>query len=145
MSERLLLAAALVVVALAVAWFLERRRQALGPEAPTQPSGFVLPAQLDRADFTSPDKPKLVVVFTSATCTTCAEAVAKARVLESPSVAYDEVPWQSRKDLHDRYGIEVVPATLVADADGVVTATFIGRPPATDLWSALSDEEPPGP
>lgn len=145
MTQRVLLAAALVAVALAVAWYLERRRRIAGPEAPTQPTGFVLPGQLDRADFASPDKPRLVVVFTSSTCDNCAEAVAKARVLESTTVAYEEVPWQTRKDLHDRYGIEVVPATLVADEQGVVTATFVGRPPATDLWAALSGEEPPGP
>jgi hypothetical protein len=135
-TERLLLAAALVAVALVVAWWLERRRAL--PDAPTQPRNFTLPAQLDRADFADPAKEKLVVVFTSATCDSCAETVAKAQAVESPTVAYDEIPWQTRKDLHDRYGIEVVPATLVADGDGVVTATFIGRPPATDLWSAVA-------
>lgn len=136
--ERLLIAAALVVVAVAVAWMIERRRTAAHGDAPTQPRDFALPVQLDRRDFVDPEKPKLVVVFTSATCDSCAETVAKARPLESPNVAYDEVPWQTRRDLHDRYGIEVVPATLVADADGVVTATFVGRPPAAELWAAAA-------
>jgi hypothetical protein len=135
--ERLLLAAVLLTAAVAVAWFLERRRKAGGYEAPTQPTGFTLPGQLDRSDFRLPDSPTLVVVFTSATCDSCAETVMKAKALEGPSVAYEEVPWQTRRDLHDRYGIEVVPATLIADAQGVVTASFIGRPPATDLWNAL--------
>ena len=94
--------------------------------------------QLDRRDFAGPDKPKLVVVFTSATCDSCAETVTKARPLESDNVAYEEVPWQARRALHDRYAIAVVPATLVADSDGVVTASFIGRPPAAELWAAVA-------
>ena len=136
--ERLLIAAVLVALAVLVAWLLERRRAGQF-DAPTQPRNFTLPVQLDRNDFASPEKPKLVVVFTSATCDNCAETVAKARPLESENVAYDEVPWQTRRDLHDRYAIEVVPATLVADAQGVVTATFIGRPPASELWAAAQD------
>lgn len=138
--ERVIVVAALVLVAVAVAWVIERRRAAQHGDAPTQPRNFSLPVQLDRRDFASPDKPKLVVVFTSATCDTCAETVTKARPLEGPTVAYDEVPWQTRRDLHDRYRIEVVPATLVADADGVVTANFIGRPPAAELWAAAAGE-----
>lgn len=138
--NRIALAAVLVVLAVAIAWFLERRRAAMHGDAPTQPRNFSLPVQLDRRDFASPDKPKLVVVFTSATCDSCAETVAKARPLESDNVAYDEVPWQTRRDLHDRYAIEVVPATLVANADGVVTANFIGRPPVAELWAAAAAE-----
>jgi hypothetical protein len=84
------------------------------------------------------DRQLLVVVFTSATCDTCAAATAKARVVESADVAYDEVPWQTRRDLHDRYAIDVVPATLVADASGVVRSSFIGNPSATDLWAAVA-------
>ena len=136
--ERLLVAAVLVALAVLVAWLLERRRAAGHVDAPTQPRNFTLPVQLDRNDFAAPHKPKLVVVFTSSTCDNCAETVAKARPLESDNVAYDEVPWQTRRDLHDRYAIEVVPATLVADAQGVVTATFIGRPPAAELWAAAA-------
>ena len=138
--ERVLVAIVLVVLAVAVAWVIERRRAAAHGDAPTQPRNFTLPVQLDRRDFASPDKTKLVVVFTSATCDSCAETVAKARPLESGNVAYDEVPWQTRRDLHDRYAIDVVPATLVADAQGVVTASFIGRPPAAELWAAAAAE-----
>ena len=58
----MLLAAVVVVVSVVVAVVLERRR----PEAPTQ-SSWAVPAQVDRADFTRPDAPWLVAVFTSAT------------------------------------------------------------------------------
>ncbi len=131
---RALLACGLIVVAIVVARVLERRR----PAAPTQPENRELPAQLDRADFAGGDKAVLVVVFSSATCDTCAAAISKAKVVESAEVAYDEVPWQSRRDLHDRYAIDVVPATLVADDQGVVRSSFIGNPSATDLWAAVA-------
>jgi len=131
--DRLLLAAALVAASAAVAAGLRRRR----PAPPTQPRREV-PAQLDRADFERPEAPWLVVVFTSATCASCVEAVAKAAVLASPQVACQDVAWQDRRDLHDRYGVEVVPLTVVADAEGVVRASFVGRATATDLWAALA-------
>lgn len=141
--ERLAVAVVLVVVAVVVARLLERRR----PAPPTQPgprAGWVPPAQLDRADFAGADRPWLVVVFTSATCRSCAAATAKARVLESPQVAYQDVAWQERKDLHGRYGVEVVPLTVLAGADGVVRASFVGEPTATDLWAALAEARHPG-
>lgn len=139
--ERFLLAAVLVAVAVAVAVVLERRR---APDAPTQNGTFPVPLQLDRDDFEARDKPWLVVVFTSETCDSCARATAKAAVLESGDVGYQEVPWQTRKDLHDRYGVEVVPMILVADADGVVRKSFVGVPTATDLWAAMADAREPG-
>ena len=142
--ERLAVAAVLIVVAVVVARLLERRR----PAAPTQGggvrAGWVPPAQLDRADFAGGDRPWLVAVFTSATCESCKATTAKARVLESPQVAFQDVPWQDRKDLHDRYRVEVVPLTLLVDPDGVVQASFVGEPSATDLWAALAEARDPG-
>ena len=68
-----------VVVALVVAEVVRRRR----PDAPTQPPAvYEAPAQLDRSDFPGGDRPWLVAVFTSATCSTCAAAIARASVLE---------------------------------------------------------------
>ena len=141
--ERLAVAAVLIVVAVVVARLLERRR----PAPPTQSgvrAGWTPPAQLDRSDFAGGDRPWLVAVFTSATCESCKATTAKASVLESPQVAYQDIPWQDRKDLHDRYGIEVVPLTLLVDPDGVVQASFVGEPTATDLWAALAEARAPG-
>ena len=141
--ERLLVAAVLVVLAVVVARLLERRR----PAAPTQSglrAGWVPPAQLDRDDFAAPDRPWLVAVFTSATCASCLATTAKARVLESPLVAFQDIPWQERKDLHERYGVEVAPLTLLVDHDGVVRASLVGEPTATDLWAALAEARDPG-
>ena len=131
--DRLLIAGAIVVVALVVALIARRRR----PDAPTQPAGQV-PTQLDRHDFERPDAPWLVAVFTSATCDTCAEVVAKAAVLASEEVAVTDVEWQSRRSVHDRYRIDRVPLLVIADRDGVVRASFAGPVTATDLWAAVA-------
>lgn len=133
--ERLLLAAVLVAVAAAAAFVL-RRRAVTAP--PTQ-AKWAVPAQLDRDDFAARDLDWLVVVFTSATCDTCIEAVAKARVLASPQVGVQDVAYQDRKDLHSRYGVEAVPTIVIAGADGIVQASFVGTPSATDLWAALAE------
>ena len=69
---------------------------AAGPTRRRSPAGRV-PTQLDRADFDRPDAPWLVAVFTSATCDTCADVVAKAEVLASDDVAVDHVEWQTRR------------------------------------------------
>jgi hypothetical protein len=137
--ERLLIAGVLVAVAVVVALVLERRR----PDAPTTPR-WAVPSQLDRADFAGPSTPWLVAVFTSATCDACAGTAAKARVLASESVAVDEVEVGLRQDVHRRYGIDAVPLVVVADAEGVVRASFVGPPTATDLWATVAELRTPG-
>lgn len=133
--ERLLLATVLVAVAAGMAYFLRGRT---GTEAPTQ-AKWAVPTQLDRDDFAARDLDWIVVVFTSATCDSCMEAVAKARVLGSPQVGFQEVAYQDDKDLHARYGVEAVPTIVMADAEGVVQGSFVGVPSATDLWAALAE------
>ena len=108
--ERAVVAVVLVAMAAVVAMVLGRRR----PDAPTQPTWSV-PDQLDRADFARPDAPWLVVVFSSTTCLSCADAVEKARVLAAAEVVVQEVEVAARPGLHRRYGIEAVPVTIVAD------------------------------
>ena len=132
--ERLVVAAVLVALAVVVAVVLDRRR----PDAPTQ-ARWAVPTQLDRADFAGADVPWLVAVFTSATCDSCAGVVARALPLESSEVAVQEVEVTSAPDLHRRYGIDAVPCLVVADAEGVVRASFVGPPTATDLWAAVAD------
>ena len=132
--ERALVAAALIVVAVAVAYVLQRRR----PDPPSQPR-WPVPTQLDRADFDGDAGQWLVAVFSSATCDTCAKAIRDARVLESEHVVVQEVEVGERRDLHRRYGIEAVPTIVVADPEGVVRASFVGPPAATDLWAAVAE------
>lgn len=106
-------------------------------DAPTQ-SAYAVPTQLDRADFSQPSSPWLVVVFTSATCRTCADLEAKARVLESRSVAIHIAEFSAQRALHKRYNIEAVPTLLLANSNGVVRQSFVGPVTATDLWAALA-------
>lgn len=137
--DRFLIAAAVVAVAGVVALALQRTR----PDPPTQ-EGWSVPSQLDRADFVRPDAPWLVAVFTSATCDSCALTWDKARHLTSDAVAVQEVEATTGRDLHQRYGIDAVPTVVVADADGVVRASFLGPPTATDLWAAVVELREPG-
>jgi hypothetical protein len=137
--ERVLLALALIAAATAGSVLLNRRRR---PQPPTQ-ARWAVPTQLDRADFDG-TRPWLVAVFTSTTCESCERATAKAAVLASDAVAYQEVPFQERKDLHQRYGVDAVPTIVVADEEGVVRASFVGVPTATDLWAAVAEARQPG-
>ena len=139
--DRLLLVAALVAGAGIVALLLSRRQR---PDAPTQPRSWSVPAQLDRSDFRDPDTPWLVVVFSSATCDACAGTHAKAAALESDAVVVEDVTFQERRDLHERYHVDAVPLVLVAGPDGLVQASFVGEPTATDLWATLAELREPG-
>src|SRR5687768_731256 len=103
-----------------------------------------MPTQLDRDDFGGRDHPWLVAAFTSATCESCSRATEKAAVLSSTAVVYEEAPYQTRKDLHQRYSIDAVPCIVVADEEGVVRAGFVGVPTATDLWAAVAEARSPG-
>jgi hypothetical protein len=132
---------ALVLLALAAAALIQRRRPS---RAPTQPAHWEVPAQLDRRDFARPDADWLVAVFTSASCATCAGVAAKARVLDCAAVAMEEVEVGARPEIHRRYHIEAVPLTVVADGEGVVRAAFAGPVTATDLWAAVAEVRQPG-
>lgn len=138
--ERLLIAGVVVAVAVVIALLVDRRR----PDAPTSPR-WAVPTQLDRADFARPEAPWLVAVFTSSTCDACADTAAKAAVLAGDEVVVDEVEAVARRDVHRRYAIDAVPLVAVADAEGVVRASFVGPPTATDLWAAVAELREPGP
>jgi hypothetical protein len=136
--ERLLLAVAVVAVAALAAEVVRRRRRT---DPPTQPR-YELPSQLDRGDFAGDGW--LVAVFTSETCSTCADVVRKARVLGCDDVEVAVVPFQTGRALHERYRIDAVPCLVVADAEGVVHRGFLGPVTATDLWAAVADAREPG-
>jgi hypothetical protein len=141
MIPRLLIAVALIAVAAGVAAVLRRRQVA---DAPSQPRSWTVPAQVDRSDFVRPDAPWLVVSFTSATCSTCAQIVAKVAVLASNDVAIDDAEYTARTETHRKYNIDAVPAVLIVDAGGVVHRSFIGPVSATDLWAAVAEARDPG-
>jgi hypothetical protein len=138
--ERIALVLALVALAIVVATVVDRRRR---PPLPTNVS-HTLPDRLDRHDFVRSDAPWLVAVFTSATCSTCAGVTSKAEMLASDDVAVQEVEVGAARPLHDRYRITAVPAVVIADANGVVRATFLGPVTATDLWATVAELRQPG-
>ena len=136
--ERLVLALAVVAIAAIVGEVVRRRREV---DPPTQPH-YEAPSQLDRSDFDGDGW--LVAVFTSDTCSTCADVVRKAEVVRSEEVSVQTVSYQSGKDLHDRYAIDAVPCLVIADATGVVHRAFLGPVTATDLWAAIANAREPG-
>ncbi len=138
--ERVVIALALAGIALVVAAVVQRRQR---PDAPVR-TGYAVPGQLDRADFARPELGWLVVVFTSATCDACRGVWERAQHLESEAVAVQEVEHVADRVLHDRYGIEAVPTTLIVDAAGVVQRSFLGPVTATDLWAAVAAAREPG-
>jgi hypothetical protein len=141
--ERLAVAVALVAVVAAVALVVSRRR---GPDAPSQPKRWPVPAQLDRDDFGGRTTPWLAALFTSATCQSCARLEAIVAPLASSHVAVAVLPWQEHKALHDRYGIEAVPCFVLADEEGVVRYSVVGSDvTATDLWAGVAEARTPNP
>lgn len=132
--SRVVIAVALVGIAILIALVIDKRR----PAPPTQPT-WAVPSQVDRDDFEGRDKPWLLVVFTSATCSTCAGVWARVRPLENDQVAVQEVEAVLGKDLHQRYGVDAVPMLLVVDRDGVVRGSLVGPASAEEIWSAVSD------
>ena len=130
---RFVIVGVVVVIAL-LANLWQRKRQV---DAPTQGASEV-PSQIDRADFTRSDAPWIVLAFTSATCQTCSDIERKVRVLETNSVAIQILEYTAERELHERYKIDAVPTVLMADANGVVQANFLGPVSATDLWAALA-------
>lgn len=138
--DRLLVALVIVVVVTVFAVVSKRRRV---PDAPTQ-RRFAVPDQLDRSDFPRPEAPWLVVVFSSATCEVCRSVVAKSKVLESADVAVVELEYAAERSIHERYSIDAVPTTVIADASGVVVSSFLGPVTATDLWAAVAEARDPG-
>jgi thioredoxin-related protein len=136
---RFVIVGLVVVVSVAVSLQMRRRK----PQAPTQPK-LNVPVQVDRADFTNPEVPWLVAVFSSASCATCADVVAKAMALASREVSVMDVEYTAHRDLHKRYDIDAVPTVIIADSSGVVQGSFLGPVTATDLWAAVADCRQPG-
>ena len=126
--------AALILVMAATLGVVVRKRK---PDAPSQTSNLI-PQQLNRKDFVSPEKPWLLVVFTSSTCDACQDVATKALVLTSQDVAVQIIDYLEMRNLHKQYAIDSVPTTVIADNLGVVQYGVLGPITATDLWAAMA-------
>lgn len=118
---RLVVLVVLTLVAVGVAYLLQRRR----PEPPSAPS-YRAPTQVDRDDFHAPPTDTLIAVFASKTCDTCPIAWEIAEALQRPGVTAERIDVQVDPDRHKRYKIDGVPTTLLVDPDGVVRKSFFG-------------------
>lgn len=134
--ERLIIAVVVIAAASVTALIVQRRR----PDAPTT-GGYEVPTQLDRADFAAPATRWLIAVFTSATCQSCAAVWRAVEDLRSDDVTVQDVEVAADADLHDRYAIEAVPCTVIADAEGVVRASFLGPITRREVATALDQLE----
>ena len=132
--ERLIIALILLAVAVAVAYTLNRRR----PDPPTQGRQGSIPEQLDRNDFDDTDVPWLLVVFTAPACDACDEMRTKVATVEGDDVAVRIVNRDEHPTLHERYGIDTVPTTVVVDNQGVTRLGILGPPRTGELWDALA-------
>lgn len=130
----------LVAAAIGVSAVLSRR----SAQAPVSSGAHQAPVQLNRDDFEGADREWLVVIFTSATCNSCAETVARASILAGDAVAVAEVEVTAHPELHSRYEIDAVPIVVIANGDGVVEKSFIGPVSATHLWGAVAELREPG-
>jgi hypothetical protein len=128
--ERLLLAVLLTAVVAALALALRRARPPRSVTVATGPEGWALPQVIDRADLGSPDAATVIVVFTAATCHTCARVWEQVRALPRPGVVAREIEYGSARAFHEKYGIQGVPATAFVDAQGGVQTWLLG--PVTD-------------
>lgn len=126
--------AALILVMAATLGVVVRKRK---PDAPSQTLNLI-PQQLNRKDFLSPEKPWLLVVFTSSTCDACQDVATKAKVLTSHDVAVQIIDYLEMRNLHRQYAIDSVPTTVIADNLGVVQYGVLGPITATDLWAAMA-------
>ncbi len=108
------------------------------PDAPSTPQ-FAAPQQLDRADFDQPELPWLLALFSSDTCLSCHDARAVLADVTFASVAVQDLPVESTKAVHDRYGVDAVPIVALADDDGVVRWSWLGAPPPEAVRDALVD------
>lgn len=99
-----------------------------------------IPSTLDRAAFVRAGldvsgKPWLVAVLTDGNCRTCGSALDRLSPVAGPTVAVVEVDADHHTELHDAYGVDAVPLTLVADGEGAVQAWILGPPTAGDIAS----------
>ncbi|MCY4630152.1 MAG: hypothetical protein OXE75_04605 [bacterium] len=130
------LALILGAVACLVALVASRRRGRwrgvlAAPDVPT----MLDRAAFDRAGVGASAKPWLVAVLTDSTCGTCSSTLERLEPLAGPTVEIVEVDATRHRGLHDSYGVDAVPFTLVADTDGAVQAWILGPPTAGDIAS----------
>ncbi|MXW42758.1 MAG: hypothetical protein F4138_01965 [Acidimicrobiia bacterium] len=162
--SRTLISAAVILVALSLAWLYQRSRpskvaqtQARHSHTPhhihhhiphhavpsyTAPS-YTVPTHLERWDFAHPNSEWLIAIFTSKTCSTCAAVTQAAQSLTSEKLtthklAIQEVEYRRHRKLHSRYGISAVPLAVLVNNVGTVVASLAGPTTAEELAEVIN-------
>jgi len=133
MAARIALGLALLVLVAVIAVIVERRRTGRAVV-----SGYNVPEQVDRSDFGAPQADWLVVLFSNEGCDSCETMRERVTALGADDVAVYEVGYTAAQSVHERYGVEAVPTTVVIDGDGVVRASWIGAADADELAAAIT-------
>lgn len=137
---QVVIAVAVILGGIAVALLIRRRDS----RQPASGANWSVPVQLHRSDFERPDAPRLIVVFSSATCDACAATMKRIEPFADAETVVQDVSYQANRKLHDRYGIDAVPTVVVSDAEGVVVRSFVGPPSDADLVELLTPNDVPG-
>lgn len=132
--ERLVIAGVLVVLAVGVALVLERRRA----HTPFSVRRGAVPTRVRPSDVGLGDGPA-IIVFTEATCHSCQAAIGLVRGPAGADVAVAEVEYGQRRSVHEQFGIDTVPTTVVVHPDGVVAAGWTGKVDPGELTLALAE------
>jgi hypothetical protein len=138
---QVVIAAVLIVVAVVIAAVLRRGRV---EDAPTQVDWRVPQQPRPPAVSPGPTRRGWSAVFSSASCDSWRRRRPQGRGVDCADVAVDVAEVAARPDVHRQYHIDAVPLVVVADADGVVRAGFLGPVTATDLWAAVAEARAPG-
>lgn len=129
---RLGLLAGLTILAVGVAFLLQRRR----PEPPSSPSYRSI-AEVDRSEFVRPDARLLVAMFGSTSCNTCPQVWETISKIDQSDIASERIDVQTDPERHRRYRIDGVPTTIVASSDGTVRKTMFGPITSAELNALL--------
>jgi thioredoxin-like negative regulator of GroEL len=117
--SRLLVVVAVVALAAGAAWIIGRVRR------PPHP-GIVVGEEGSRPG---------VVVFTSTTCATCKETIAR---LEQMRIPFREITSELEPQRFEDWGVVAVPVTVVIDAQGRAVDVFTGVPRTRSVSRSLS-------
>ncbi len=141
--DRLALALAILVAAVAIAAIARRRsgaRLARSPDA-LAGRGHVPSAvdvrQLINHGLSPPEGASaFIVVFTEETCRTCAAALRSANGPSGGGLPVIEIEYSAQRELQESLDIDTVPTTVVVASDGAVLAGWSGKIDEAELGEA---------
>jgi len=126
-----------VIIAVAVSTLANRSTTSTNAELEHH-----IPDQIDGADFCRTLGSRMLVVFSSSKCNTCALVIEAVSRIDKPSLVVVVADIETKPDLHAKYNIEAVPTTLLAEPSGRVVKSFLGPVGRELIEQALSDAWP---